>query len=716
MYKISLAQLFLSVALFSQFLLKLCQKLGNTNRNIIICMLHSISMIMKNHVLPFLFLLSAVFTASSQHNVSVQNFSFAPASLTINAGETVTWTNSGGLHNVNGTTTTFPGNPESFGSGGASGANWTYSFTFNTPGTYQYRCDIHPAMMQGTITVQGVNPPDPALLLTGVFDGPLPNGVPKGFELYALDDIADLSAYGVGSANNGLGSNGQEYTFPAVSVSAGDFIYVTNDSAAFVAFFGFAADFNDGGLASNVNGDDAVELFYNSEVIDVFGDINVDGTGQPWEYLDGWAYRVSGTGPDGNTFALSHWYFSGIDIFDNTTTNDQAAQPFPLGTYSLTAPEFVIAADDNAMGQVNQALTINALANDLLPGNLVTFAIVSQPANGTASVNSANNTISYIPEQDFCGEDSFSYRVCNQLSCDTATVNVMIECEATYPAYDIATVRTVNADGVADSLNVVCQLQGIVYGVDQRGGAGVQFTIIDNTGGIGVFSTTLDTYTVAEGDEVIIRGTVTQFNGLTQIVADEIALVSSGNALQAADVVTTLNENTESDLVRITNLTLVNPGQWTNSGSGFTVDVTNGTTTFSMRIDNDVDIFGAPAPDGPFNLTGIGGQFDNMAPFTEGYQILPRYIADIDLITGVEENVLAGKITASPNPSNGLFTIESEVDLDEVVITNNTGRTILRIDQPDLRRQVDLSDVAPGVYQLTFRSGTDKYTTRIVIN
>ena len=55
-------------------------------------------------------------------------------------------------------------------------------------------------------------------------------------------------------------------------------------------YFGFAPDYTDG--AANINGDDAIELFKNAAVIDVFGDINVDGTGQPWEYKDGWAYRV----------------------------------------------------------------------------------------------------------------------------------------------------------------------------------------------------------------------------------------------------------------------------------------------------------------------------------------------------------------------------------------------------------------------------------------
>ena len=84
-----------------------------------------------------------------------------------------------------------------------------------------------------------------------------------------------------------------------------------------------------------INGDDAIELFFNGAVIDVFGDINVDGNGQPWEYLDGWAYRVAQTGPDGSTFALGNWTFSGVDALDGETNNGTAATPFPIGTYFL---------------------------------------------------------------------------------------------------------------------------------------------------------------------------------------------------------------------------------------------------------------------------------------------------------------------------------------------------------------------------------------------
>ena len=75
------------------------------------------------------------------------------------------------------------------------------------------------------------------LVISGVIDGPLSGGVPKAVEVYVVSDIPDLSIYGVGSANNGGGSDGEEFTFPAVGASAGDFIYVTSQAAGFNSFF-----------------------------------------------------------------------------------------------------------------------------------------------------------------------------------------------------------------------------------------------------------------------------------------------------------------------------------------------------------------------------------------------------------------------------------------------------------------------------------------------
>jgi hypothetical protein len=175
--------------------------------------------------------------------------------------------------------------------------------------------------------------PNEALVISGVVDGPLSGGTPKAIEFYVVSDIADLSDYGFGSANNGGGTDGQEYTFSG-SASAGDFIYIASETTEFNNFFGFAPDGTSS--AANINGDDAIELFYDGSVIDVFGDINVDGTGQPWEHLDGWAYRADETGPDGSAFTLANWTFSGPNALDGETTNGAAATPFPIGTYTPT--------------------------------------------------------------------------------------------------------------------------------------------------------------------------------------------------------------------------------------------------------------------------------------------------------------------------------------------------------------------------------------------
>lgn len=197
------------------------------------------------------------------------------------------------------------------------------------------------------------------------------------------------------------------------------------------------------------------------------------------------------------------------------------------------------------------------------------------------------------------------------------------------PVLDIADVVTLDADGVVDSLGVECELRGVVYGVNMRP-SGIQFTMMDETDGIGVFSFDENFgYTVAEGDSVHVVGTVEQFNGLTQIEPSSIELISSDNDLQDAETVTALDEYSESNLITLACVSIVDPTDWTNDGSGFNVDVTDGTNTYAMRIDADVDLYGTTAPDGVFSVTGIGGQYDSSSPYDEGYQVLPRYMADI---------------------------------------------------------------------------------------
>lgn len=182
------------------------------------------------------------------------------------------------------------------------------------------------------------------LILTGVIDGDLFGGLPKALEFKVLDDIQDLSVYGVGIANNGGGSDGIEYVFPSVSRLAGSYLYLASEVDSFTSFFGFSPDFVYSGL--NHNGDDAIELFCHGQTIDAFGTVDLDGSGSSWEYTDGWAYRLHNQAPNGGLFEPQYWQYSGANALDNESQNVTAPQPFPIRSFYTNfcsfCPDFIL--------------------------------------------------------------------------------------------------------------------------------------------------------------------------------------------------------------------------------------------------------------------------------------------------------------------------------------------------------------------------------------
>jgi len=85
--------------------------------------------------------------ASSNVNAEIADFSFKPTTISIKAGDTVVWTQQDGSPH----TVTAVSGPESFESGNLR-KDQTFSHTFNTPGTYEYKCSLHPNM-KGTVVV-----------------------------------------------------------------------------------------------------------------------------------------------------------------------------------------------------------------------------------------------------------------------------------------------------------------------------------------------------------------------------------------------------------------------------------------------------------------------------------------------------------------------------------------------------------------------------------
>ncbi|MEM9118770.1 MAG: hypothetical protein AAGD09_12925 [Cyanobacteria bacterium P01_F01_bin.56] len=250
-----------------------------------------------------------------------------------------------------------------------------------------------------------------SLIITGVLDATLTDGVPKLVELFAVNSIADLSTYRVANFNNGSTAESGSVTL-AGSATAGDYIYVVStgtDQTELDAWFSSGVLTITGSVtgtgqviqgtvnAVNTNGDDAYYLYGPGDnIIDEFGVVGTDGTGQPWEYLDGWAYRQGNTTPDGATFDLNNWTFSSPNALDGETTNVGATTPFPIGIFNsnvapvLSGNATLSAIDEDVAAASNTGNTVAELV-----GPLITDTDFDPEGIAVTSVDNTNGTWQY---------------------------------------------------------------------------------------------------------------------------------------------------------------------------------------------------------------------------------------------------------------------------------------------------------------------------------
>ena len=85
---------------------------------------------------------------AAEAKVTIDNFSFTPAEISISPGTTVTWENRDDIPH----TITDAANPRAFKSSPLDTGD-TFTHVFKAPGTYHYFCSLH-AHMQGTVVVR----------------------------------------------------------------------------------------------------------------------------------------------------------------------------------------------------------------------------------------------------------------------------------------------------------------------------------------------------------------------------------------------------------------------------------------------------------------------------------------------------------------------------------------------------------------------------------
>ncbi|MFP2996300.1 Calx-beta domain-containing protein [Spongiivirga sp. MCCC 1A20706] len=122
--------------------------------------------------------------------------------------------------------------------------------------------------------------------------------------------------------------------------------------------------------------------------------------------------------------------FNGTDSFDYevTVTNADATTTTETATVTITVNPVADAIDDTATTPEDTAVNIDVLANDTFTSTNIAVTATTTPANGTVTIN-ADNTVTYTPNADFNGTDTFDYTVTvtngdGSTSTETATVTV----------------------------------------------------------------------------------------------------------------------------------------------------------------------------------------------------------------------------------------------------------------------------------------------------
>jgi hypothetical protein len=293
-----------------------------------------------------------------------------------------------------------------------------------------------------------------------------------------------------------------------------------------------------------------------------------------------------------------------------------------------------------------------------------------------------------------------------------------------YPVYDIGEVTRNNVEGVADSLGVQCSIQGIIHGANRRAD-GYIFTIIDSLGdGIGVFRPAdIGDYRPKPGDELTIEGTIAQFNGLTQINAENIILFSEGNELSdPMSLDGPMREIHESQYLETGPVTFVNPDQWDDSGNSFNFDVEAADgTIYDVRIDANTELAGLSAPplpngfDGAFILRAVGGQFDATLPYDSGYQLLPSFSFDFEAVSSSDFS-WAPKFEVYPNPTSHQLTVTNiPTSTLSISLSNALGNRVYLKSFPNQKDLIDVSRFSPGLYFLSLHRQNGIFTKRVYI-
>ena len=160
--------------------------------------------------------------------------------------------------------------------------------------------------------------------------------------------------------------------------------------------------------------------------------------------------------------------FNGTDSFEYTISDGNGGTATATVTITVNSVnDAPVAIDDIATTDEDTSVTIPVLDNDSdADGNGLTVISVTTPSNGTVVIND-DGTVTYTPNPDFNGTDSFEYTISDgNGGTDTATVTITVnEVNDAPPAAPIVTVTQPTCENPTGTITVQV-IEGLTYSIN----------------------------------------------------------------------------------------------------------------------------------------------------------------------------------------------------------------------------------------------------------
>ncbi len=287
--------------------------------------------------------------------------------------------------------------------------------------------------------------------------------------------------------------------------------------------------------------------------------------------------------------------FNGIDIFNYTISDGNGGIANAIVSVDVGGTnDSPVANDDSATTNEDNPVIIQVLFNDSDPdGDSLNVASTTNPANGMVTNN--GNNVTYTPDPNFNGTDTFNYTVEDgNGGTDTATVTITIDPQNDFPvANDDGATTPEDTAITIDVLGNDTDIDGDNLTVDSvtqppngnvaNNGTNVTYTPNTNFNGIDIFN-----YTVSDGNGGIANAIVSVDVGGTNdspVANNDSATTNEDNPV----IIQVLFNDSDPDGDNLNVASTTNPanGIVTNNGNNvtYTPDVNfNGTDTFDYTV------------------------------------------------------------------------------------------------------------------------------------